>query len=180
MECNGICHDNEAAYFKITCSGVDLPQKLKILKDGSANKEYKDICQDPQHSAQIAYYNAKSILEVDETGNMVENLAPPKTGDYKISEDYEILESFFNNYHVLPTWLDSNDTPGWFDEETGHWTGALGKVVFFKLCIKMTILIIYRVVIIFQIRNIKNSDQKYIRSHQLLDIFKSIFLCYPS
>ena len=42
--------------------------------------------------------------------------------------DYEILKSFFQNNYINPTWIDCNYTWGWFDNETGHWTGAVGKV----------------------------------------------------
>ena len=130
LECNGICHNDKAAYLKITCSGVynNFPLKLKILKDGSVNKEYKNICHEPQHYATIAYnYN---WLEINNESEMIEHPVEPITGLYSyIPYDYEILKSFFENYHIKPTWIDSNGTDGWFDEETGHWTGAVGKVI---------------------------------------------------
>ena len=60
---------------------------------------------------------------------MIEYPVYPVTGEYdKIPWDYEILSSFFENYHITPTWINCYYTWGVFDEETGHWTGAVGKV----------------------------------------------------
>ena len=53
----------------------------------------------------------------------------PATVRSYIPYDYEILSSFFENYHIIVTWIDCNFNFGLFDEETGHWTGAVGKVV---------------------------------------------------
>ena len=54
-----------------------------------------------------------------------------KKGDRSnIAFNYEILSSFFENYNITPTWINCNYTWGWFDEETGNWTGCLGKVIF--------------------------------------------------
>ena len=131
MECNGICYDDKAVYFKVTCPGPynKVPQKLKILKDGRASKGYKDICQEQQHYATIAYNNYQSYFEVDNAGNMIEYPLRLIAGiESKVSYDYEILSSFFDNYHITPTWINCNYIWGLFDEETGHWTGAVGKV----------------------------------------------------
>ena len=49
--------------------------------------------------------------------------------------DYEILKSFFQNNYINPTWIDCNYTWGWFDNETGHWTGAVGKVQIINICL---------------------------------------------
>ena len=40
--------------------------------------------------------------------------------------DFEILEIFFENRNI--TWINCNYTWGWYDDETGRWTGAVGKV----------------------------------------------------
>ena len=45
----------------------------------------------------------------------------------------EILSSFFTSHHLTPTWQDANYTWGWFDEETGLWTGAVGLVS--RICV---------------------------------------------
>ena len=144
MECNGICNDDEAAYFKVSCPGIledsttpffsysikNLPHKLKISQDGRANKEYKDICQKAQHKATVAYNNYATYFEIDDNDKMIEYPIQPRTGvRTTVSYDYEILSSFFEFYHITPTWINCNYNWGWFDEETGHWTGAVGKVV---------------------------------------------------
>ena len=112
------------------CTGYynNLPHKLMLDKD---NIKYKDICQEPQHNATVAHNNHRWFFEVDNDGNMVEYPVYPVTGEQSyIPYDYEILKSFFENYHITPTWIDCNYTWGWFDYETGHWTGAVGKVSF--------------------------------------------------
>ena len=42
--------------------------------------------------------------------------------------DYEILETFFRNHDIVPVWLNSHYSWGWYDDEAGRWTGAVGKV----------------------------------------------------
>ena len=44
------------------------------------------------------------------------------------SYDTEILSKFISNYNILVNWIDCNYTWGWFDDETGKWTGAVGQV----------------------------------------------------
>ena len=39
---------------------------------------------------------------------------------------FEILEVFFENKNI--TWINCNYTKGWYDYETGRWTGTVGKV----------------------------------------------------
>ena len=36
--------------------------------------------------------------------------------------------SFFSNFKIKLTWINCNYTWGWFDDEAGHWTGAVGQV----------------------------------------------------
>ena len=43
-----------------------------------------------------------------------------------IPYDFEILEVFFENKNI--NWINCNYTWGWYDDETGRWTGAVGKV----------------------------------------------------
>ena len=50
-----------------------------------------------------------------------------------ISEDDEILSMFFLNYNIIINWIDCNYTWGWFDYETGKWTGAVGKVTIYSV-----------------------------------------------
>ena len=45
-----------------------------------------------------------------------------------IAYDFEILEIFFKTNNVIVNWLNCNYTWGWYDYDTGRWTGAVGKV----------------------------------------------------
>ena len=51
----------------------------------------------------------------------------------KLVHAFEILKTFFSNYHITPIWTNCNYTWGWLDEETGHWTGAVGQVQGFNI-----------------------------------------------
>ena len=105
-----------------------MPLKL-ILKGGKGSLEYKDICQRPELSARIAYNNWPGFFELDKNEQLVEYKVNPITGiRSNIPWEYEILSSFLSNYHITPIWINCNFTFGLFDEETGHWTGAVGQV----------------------------------------------------
>ena len=43
-----------------------------------------------------------------------------------IPYNFEILKLFFKNKNI--NWINCNYTWGWYDDETGRWTGAVGKV----------------------------------------------------
>ena len=61
---------------------------------------------------------------------MVEFPAYIVAGEYSnIPYDFEILEDFLKSYVIATNWIDCNDTWGWYDDETGRWTGAVGKVI---------------------------------------------------
>ena len=36
--------------------------------------------------------------------------------------------SFFKNHDIVPVWINCHYTWGVYDEESGRWTGAVGKV----------------------------------------------------
>ena len=40
----------------------------------------------------------------------------------------EKLGNFFKNYDIIPSWINCNYTWGYYDEDLGKWTGAVGKV----------------------------------------------------
>ena len=90
---------------------------------------YNDIFSQPERYVRIAYNNDPGIFEVDEDGVLVPFQELVSSG--QIAYDNEILYSFFETYHVTPFWINCNMTWGWFDEETGQWTGAIGQVTFF-------------------------------------------------
>ena len=51
----------------------------------------------------------------------------PLTSSY-IPYDWDILATFFQNHDIVPVWINCHYTWGWYDEESGKWTGAVGKV----------------------------------------------------
>ena len=111
---------------KIVCPGAyqNLPHKVSIKY-----VKYRDICKETQQYATIAYNNYQSWFEVDSDGKMVEFPVKPISGEKSyIPWDYEILSSFLRNYKIEPTWIDCEGSWGSYDEDTGHWTGAVGKV----------------------------------------------------
>ena len=94
------------------------------------NVQYKDLCKELHH-IRIAYNNEGKTFEIDNiTNSMVEyphNESVIQELGY-ISYDFEILGSFLSKFNVIPTWINCNYTWGWFDNETEHWTGAVGQV----------------------------------------------------
>ena len=40
----------------------------------------------------------------------------------------EHVNSFLEIYNIVPTYIDPNDTYGYFDEVNGVWTGMIGHV----------------------------------------------------
>ena len=45
-----------------------------------------------------------------------------------IPHNFEILEIFFKTRNVIVHWINCHYTWGRYDDETGRWTGAVGKV----------------------------------------------------
>ena len=134
MECPdvGVCQDDRSFYFKVICYGYfPTPQNIRIYKDGKSNKNFNEICMEPMHFSRVAfnqdpYYHS----ELDENEELVQYPLKPVTGEKSsIAMDYEILQSFFKNYNIKPTWIDCNFVWGWLDPDTGHWTGGVGKVI---------------------------------------------------
>ena len=79
-------------------------------------------------SINIAYNNDPGWFEIV-NNSMVEYLANIIEGEAtNIASDFEILEIFFKSYVIAVNWIDCNYTWGWYDDETGRWTGAVGKV----------------------------------------------------
>ena len=129
--------------FHLMCPGQDEEyHKVIITKDGTVrgNLKYKDYCPHTKEAAEpekqeinIAFNNDGIYFKVhNDTNTMKEfslwwTLRESEKHPY-ISMDWEILRIFFDNYNINPTWINCNFTWGWFDEETGKWTGAVGKV----------------------------------------------------
>ena len=107
---------------------------MMIFKNGTTkdNLQFKDLCKE-EHHVRIAYNNEYNYFEIDNiTNTMVEYPKLNKNGlihDYgQYSHEYSIMKSFFSKFNIKPTWINCNYTWGWFDNVTGHWTGAVGQV----------------------------------------------------
>ena len=78
----------------------------------------------------IVVIGGKYLKQVDDgTGEMVKYPVRPVNGEMSIIPyDWEILHSFFSNHDIVPVWINCYFTWGSYDEESGKWTGAVGKV----------------------------------------------------
>merc|ERR1711978_14519 len=116
--------------FVMTCPGMSHSSTFTLhMRDSGEvddGKVWGDLCREKR--VNIAYNNYKRYFELDdETGEMVKY--PGLDGlDGVISHDWQILDSFFSNYDIVPVWTNYHYTWGWYDEEAGKWTGAVGKV----------------------------------------------------
>ena len=118
--------------FSLQCPNQDKQLTLSLLHDSTIRGDihYYDVCK-VVDSVTIAYINDVGIFEVDpETQTMLETPPMmPVTGQTSfIPKDWEIIKTFLDHYSLTPTWIDCDYTWGWLDEETGTWTGAVGKV----------------------------------------------------
>ena len=134
--------------FNVMCPGEnERYHKLMIFHDGSVNRnlKYKDVCpvaqldSEPEyHHINIAYNNDPPYFEFnDESQTMTEFPLPSTPSDLNlrlskfhptISYSWEVLKIFIQHNNIVPNWIDCNFTWGWYDDETGKWTGAVGKV----------------------------------------------------
>ena len=108
---------------------------MMIYNNGSVSNtvKYNDLCQE-RFAINLAYNQDTWYFEV-ENNSMVDlrekygHLHGDLVGFYSyLSEDDEILLKFFLNHNIIINWIDCNYTWGWFDDETGKWTGAIGLV----------------------------------------------------
>ena len=104
---------------------------MLIFKNGTTKDDliFNDLCK-IEHEIRIAYNNEGEIFKIDNiTNTMVEypHWIIMTTGLSQLSDDYEMLKSFFSKFNVKPTWINCNYTWGWFDDETGHWRAPLSR-----------------------------------------------------
>ena len=138
--------------FNVMCPGEnERYHNLMISHDGSVNRnlKYKDVCpvaelpSEPEyHHINIAYNNFYTWFRLDaESKAMIEYPLPDTDPDSNlrlsknhplISYNWEILKLFFNHNNIIPNWIYCNQKWGWFDKDTGKWTGAVGKVIITK------------------------------------------------
>ena len=118
--------------FVMTCPGMSHSSTFTLhMRDNGEvddGKVWGDLCREKR--VNIAYNNYPGLFEVNEdTGEMVRYPVKPVPGVYEyIPYDWEILETFFLNNDIIPVWINCHYTWGWYDEESGKWTGAVGQV----------------------------------------------------
>ena len=106
-----------------------------MYNNGSVNNNirYEDLCVE-RFAVSVAYnhdtywfeFENDSMINLREKYGLLQEVGA-SFGQY--SYDSEILSKFFMNYNILVNWINCNYTWGWFDDETGKWTGAVGQVV---------------------------------------------------
>ena len=94
-------------------------------------KSYKEICSGEKKKVNLGYNNDDKYMHVENN----EQMPIPKQsyifnwgGDTKMSEDWEVLSTFFTQQNIEPNWLDCNMTWGWYEESLEEWTGCMRKV----------------------------------------------------
>ena len=125
-------YKNDIGYtFTLQCPNQDSQLTLSLLHDGTVHGDihYYDVCK-VADSVTIGYIHERGLFEVDkDTQTLVELPVKPINGWWKyIPKDSEIVAPFLDHYSLTPTWINCHRTHGVLDEETGTWTGALGKV----------------------------------------------------
>ena len=116
--------------FVMTCPGMSHSSTFTLhMRDSGEvddGKVWGDLCREKR--VNIAYNNDPGFFEVHETGEMVQYPNNQGTLYSYIPWDWEIIQTFFKNYDIIPVWINCNYTWGWYDEESRKWTGAVGKV----------------------------------------------------
>ena len=115
-----------------------------MTKDGTEarNRKYQDVCpvtteaaEPKKNKVKVAYNNDLGWFRVnDDTNSMKEYplwvpLHESEQHTY-VPRDWEMLRVFFDNNNLEPTWINTHFTWGWYDDETGSWTGGVGQVGF--------------------------------------------------
>ena len=128
--------------FKVYCPEQfnHFPMKLKMHNNGSVSKNvrYQDLCVE-RFAVNVAYNDDHYSFELE--NNTMVDLREKygyTHGEYLvgvnsyIAEDDEILSKFFLYNNIIINWINCNYTWGWFDYETGKWTGAVGQVTIYS------------------------------------------------
>ena len=103
------------SFFHIFCLEESNVRQLKaFVKDGQV-KTNKEMC--GRKIVRMAYNHEPGVFELDKDMKVVEIWIQSK-----------VLNSFFSSQNLTPVWENANYTWGWFDDETGRWTGAVGLV----------------------------------------------------
>ena len=125
-------YKNDIGYtFTLQCPNQDNQLTMSLLHNATVRGDihYYDLCK-VADSVTIAYDYERGFFEVDpETQTLVEFPVVPLDGWWMyIPIHWEIIVPFLDHYSLTPTWIDNHRTWSNLDEETGAWTGAVGKV----------------------------------------------------
>ena len=114
----------------LQCPNLDNQLTLKLLNDATVRGDiyYYDVCK-VSKTVRVAMNNEPGWFEVDPvTETMFEFPVRPRKGMLSyIPWDWEIIQPFLDHHSLTPIWIDCHYVWGWPDE-TGAWTGAVGKV----------------------------------------------------
>ena len=115
--------------FKLKCQlSSDKTHDVMISKEIKV-ASYKDICGGERKKVHVGFNPDPLYMWVE---NNTLASSPPQT--YRnnhnsfISHTWEVLEIFFKIHNLQPDWHDCDWVWGWYNKETGGWTGCLGKV----------------------------------------------------
>ena len=108
------------------------PYKISISRDGIVYPkiQYKDLCFELNY-VRFAYNVEPDTFELQNKTGFTDFVRFPVsilTGWSLICWDYEILDPFFERFNIIPIYSDMNYTWGWYENETGLWTGGTGAV----------------------------------------------------
>ena len=87
---------------------------------------YKHVCRGAKKKVNLGYNNDPWNLKVER--NTLIPYPEKRSTEGAISQNWEVLSSFFDIQNIAPRWLNCNYTWGHYQEEEGGWTGCMGKV----------------------------------------------------
>ena len=118
--------------FTLQCPNQGHQLTLSLLHDATVRSDihFYDVCTVAGGKVTIAFELELDNFEVDnETQTIKEFPVGPVDGWYsQIPWEFEIINPFLDHYSLTPTWIYCEEISGIFDDETGAWTGAVGKV----------------------------------------------------
>lgn len=120
--------------FLLQCPGMyaKTPAKLWMYPNGKISKDltFPDICLPHNIKLSVAFNNEPGKFEVDSKSNSMVKYPPSivKGPLSNIPYDWEILDRFFKNHKITPSWINCNYTWGTYIASKGQWNGAVGQV----------------------------------------------------
>ena len=116
--------------FVMTCPGMSHSSTFTLhMRDSGKvddGKVWGDLCREKR--VNIAHPNKPNNFYVDENGKMIKYPILTRAKSTHTAWDYEILESFFKNHDIVPSWTNCHYNWGTYDASLKQWTGAIGKV----------------------------------------------------